>query len=270
MRITRTLPLACAALLGLAAPAAADDHLTGFTTHGSGELSGVVTSPDGKPLAGVAVNIAPASGPRQKVVTDAQGRYRAVIKDGGAYALVFVAGDVRLAGQISVPTRIGDDKIGYDEAIEIHEAVPPAVMPRPLTSALLIPEYSAAAADRGAWTRAWLMLDIDERGAVARVKLVGKPGYDLDRIAIRDAFKLRFEPARDRVGRPTGTLLLWSYEWPSFWWMTDHRFSIDHLPGDLDKVPCKGSGGTHLYFRDCSKPDLSKEPAEPWIERPRS
>src|SRR5689334_18197365 len=108
MRITRTLPLTCAALLGLAAPAASDDrlHLTGFTTHGNGELSGVVTSPDGKPLAGVAVNIAPASGPRQKVVTDAQGRYRAVIKDGGAYALVFVAGDVRLAGQISVPTQI--------------------------------------------------------------------------------------------------------------------------------------------------------------------
>jgi hypothetical protein len=264
--VHRTRALACAALIALAAPAAADEeHVTGFTTHGDGELSGTVTTTDGRPLAGVAVHIASASGARQEVVTDASGRYHAVIRNGGAYTVVFVkAGPVKLGGQISVPTRIDEG-----EAIEIHETVAPAVMPKPLTSPSLIPEYSAAAKDKGVWARAHLMLDIDEQGTVARLKLLGKPGYDLDRIAIREAFRLRFEPARDRVGRPTGALYLWSYEWPSYWWMAQHRFAIERLPEEVAKVPCKGAGGTRSYYRDCSKADPSKGVAEPWIERPR-
>jgi len=254
------------ALLGLAAPAAADERITGFTTHGSGELSGTVTARDGKPLAGVTVNIAPSSGARQQVVTDVHGRYRAEVKDGGAYTLVFIkASDaVRLSGQISVPTHVDE----Y-EAIEIHETVAPAVMPRPLSSTSSIPEYSDAAKQRGPWTRAHLLLDVDDRGLVARLKLLGKPGYDLDRIATRDAFKLRFEPARDRVGRPISAMVLWSYEWPSFWWITEQKLPVDRLPSEALKIPCKGAGGTLRYYRDCSTADLTRDAVEPWIERPR-
>src|SRR5262245_43545756 len=97
--------IAVLALGALAAPApaepSADDGITGFTTYGSGELSGVVAAADGKPLAGVTVHIVPAAGAPQQVVTDSQGRYHAVVKDGGAYAMVFVKGRVRLGGQIS-------------------------------------------------------------------------------------------------------------------------------------------------------------------------
>ena len=244
--------------------AATDEGITGFTTHGSGELSGIVTAEDGKPLAGLTVHIATAAGAQQQVVTDKQGRYRAVIKDGGAYTMVFVRGAVRLGGQISVPTRVAEG-----DAIEIHETIPPAVMPRPLTSTALIPAYSDAAKDRGAWTRAWLMLDVDEQGAVARLKLLTKPGHDLDQTAVQSAFKLRFEPARDRSGRPTRALILWTYEWPSYWWLTEQKLSAERLPAKIEGVPCKGSGGTHKYFRDCGKVDVGKGMAEPWIDRPR-
>jgi hypothetical protein len=268
LEIVRRMPaLVGAALLALAlaGPAAADDEgLTGFTTHGSGELSGMVTSLDGKPLAGVTVHITTASGAQQQVPTDKQGRYRAVVKNGGAYTMVFVRGAVRLGGQISVPTKIDDT-----EAIEIRETIPPAVMPRPVNLMWMIPEYSEAAKDSGVWARAWMMLDVDERGTVARLKLIGKPGHDLDRIAIRDAFKLHFEPARDRVGRPTRALLVWSYEWPSYWWMAERRHSAERMPAEVDKVPCRGTGGLRKYYRDCTKADLTRGVAEPWIDRPR-
>jgi hypothetical protein len=260
--------LACAALIALAAPAApaaADDAgLSGFTTYGSGELEGSVTAADGKPAVGATVYIAPAAGAPQQVVTDAHGRYRAVLRGGGAYTMVFVAGPLRIGGQISVPTRVAEG-----EAIEIHEAIAPAVMPRPLSPEGRIPAYSDAAKDRGAWARAWLMLDVDARGDVARLKLLTRPGHDLDPIAIREAFELRFEPARDRSGRPTSALVLWSYEWPSYWWMTERRYPLSRMPAEVAKVPCKGAGGTVRYYRDCATADLARGMAEPWIARPR-
>ena len=92
-------------------------------------------------------------------------------------------------------------------------------MPKPLTDRAILPEYSEKMTDLDVWARAWLLLDISETGAVTHVKLVNKPGLDLDRIAIRDAFKLRFEPARDRSRRPIRAMLLWTYEWPSYRWM---------------------------------------------------
>jgi hypothetical protein len=260
--------LACAALIALAAPAApalADDApLSGFTTYGSGELDGIVTTADGKPAAGVTVYIAPAAGAQQQVVTDAHGRYRAVLKDGGAYTMVFVEGALRVGGQISVPTRVDGG-----EAIEIHEAVAPAVIPRPLAPTWRVPAYSEAAMGRGVWARAWLMLDVDARGDVARLKLLTRPGHDLDPIAIREAFELRFKPALDRSGRPTSALVLWSYEWPSYWWMTERRYPPGRMPAEVAKIPCKGTGGTFRYYRDCAKPELARGMAEPWIARPR-
>jgi hypothetical protein len=239
------------------------EAVNGFTVYGGGELGGIVTGADGKPAAGVPVHIAPATGAPRQVVTDAQGRYRAVIEDNDAHTTVYVKGPVRLTSQISAPVRLPEG-----EAIEIRETIPPAVMPKALADPSRIPEYSEAAKDRGAWVKAWLMLEIDEQGAVARVKLMQKPGHDLDRIAIRDAFALRFEPARDRAGRPMRTMVMWSYEWPSYWWLTEHRYMPDRLPVSVARVPCRGSGGTHKYQRDCSKVDVSKGMAEPWIDRP--
>jgi hypothetical protein len=50
--------------------------------------------------------------------------------------------------------------------------------------------------------------------------------------------------------------------------MLDHGHSTDRLPADAAGVPCRGSGGTFKYYRDCSTPDLNGALAAPWIERP--
>lgn len=264
-RTRRSTILACAVLTALAAPAAADDaELTGFVTYGAGELSGTVTSSDGKPLAGADVYIVPATGAPQQVVTGKDGRYRATIRAGAAYTTVFVKGHVRIGGEISVPTMTA-----YGEAIEIHDTLPPAVMPKLVSKPWVIPAYSEQAKDKNAWAKAWLMLDIDERGTVTRLQLLRKPGLELDKAAIAEGWKLQFEPARDRVGRAVRTMVLWSFEWPAYWWMLEHKYRINQLPGEVAKVPCRGQGGTSAYFRDCSTPDLSKGFLEAWIDRPR-
>jgi hypothetical protein len=243
-------------------PERTDQDLTGFVTHGDGELRGVVTGPEGRPRAGVEVHILPATGAPRRIVTDRDGRYRADLRGGGAHTVVFVEGPVQIEGHISVQSGETGD------VIEIEDTLPPKVLPELISSPDVIPAYSEAAKDRGAWTKAWLMLEVDAGGLVKRVKLLRRPGHDLERAAIDEAFRLRFAPALDRTDRPVRSILLWAFEWPSFWWMLDHGHSTDRLPADAARVPCRGSGGTFKYYRDCSAPDLNGALAAPWIERP--
>ncbi len=148
-----------------------------------------------------------------------------------------------------------------DEVIEIHDRAHPAHDAR-VTHGM--PPYSDAAIDSNTWARAWLLLDIDANGFVTRLKLLARPGHDLDRIAIERAFATRFSPALDRAGNAVHSQLVWGIEWPAYWWLREHAGNA--LP------PCRGSGPLQLgamtsspVYRDCSEPDLARSVRETWI-----
>jgi hypothetical protein len=177
---------------------------------------------------------------------------------------------------------VADDSaplVGRGEVIEIHD---PPVKPKPLNfKPSKAPPYSDKAILTDAWTKAWMLLDVSTSGVVTRVKFLKRPGYDLEKIALSEAFKLRFDPARDNHGQPVRTYVIWPIEWPSAWWLSDFvgtRSAMPPIvgfpPRRLDaNVPCKGSGplsldSIHPAYKDCSRPDLSKAAVEPWVDPP--
>ena len=183
------------------------------------------------------------------------------------------------------PAATGPRQVQPGEVIVIEPPPrPPAVHARALNDhpRKTLP-YSDRAIDSDAWTRAWLLLEIDPSGRVTRFKFLERPGYDLEPIAARQAFALRFSPARDAKGHPIRTWLVWGMEWPSYGWLIDMTGTASHMPPMVGVpghslaayVPCKGSGpmdlgSIHPTYRDCSTPDLSKNfDAVPWI-RPRA
>ena len=169
------------------------------------------------------------------------------------------------------------------EVIVIEGRAPPSTPPKPTNYVKsAAPPYSDEAILSDAWTKAHLLLEIDERGVVTRVKLLNKPGYKLDAIAITEAFKLRFDPALDGGKRAMRSTLLWEIEWPSAYWLSTFvgtRSAMPKIVGFPPRrqdhyVPCRGSGPWAMgsirpTYKDCSKPDLSKIDTAPWIERPR-
>lgn len=249
--------LALALVFALARPVFADDgRISGFVTYGDGELRGRVTDHDGDPLPRISVHLVSHTGAERVVKTDRDGRYHAALS-GGVQTFVFVPGDVRIEGHVGVSTK---DEAG--EGVTIHEAVPPAIPAMPHTPNSLVIEYSKVAIDRDAWTRAWLLLDVSEAGAVTRLKLLRAPGFDLDRIAVREGLRLRFEPARDRADRPIRAFVMWSFEWPSYTWLRGRAV----IPPEVRSVPCRGSGPTRSYYRDCSRPEHAKLVTAQWID----
>lgn len=278
----------------------------------------VVDSRTGAPVEGARVHVA---GQRLErvIMTDQTGRYGLELPP-GRYRITFSYGKSRTSERTSIQAGSGaivDGRVDgtSGEVIVIHGKPPkPAVPARPKGySPIKAPPYSDRAIVSNAWTRAWLLLDIDETGRVRRFKYLNRPGHDLDGIAAREAFKLRFEPARNRAGRPVGTWMIWLIEWPSYWWlvetfgtasrmpkwvMTDRHGGNSGPPRSLaNSVSCAGSGplwfpsmralpagssrldergrprdespmstSSLRVYRDCSKPDLSKDfDAEPWI-----
>ena len=120
------------------------------------------------------------------------------------------------------------------------------------------------------WARAWLLLDVDAKGRVTKVTFLKKAGHDLDEIAVREARKLRFTPARDDAGRPVASRVVIPMEWPSYWWLVNMDEPPNRVPPRAENVPCAGSGplrfeSLHPTFRDCSLPDLNKIATEPWV-----
>jgi hypothetical protein len=149
-----------------------------------------------------------------------------------------------------------------DETIVIHDPIAQPAEPVHPQPPLL--RYSDEAVLSNHWGRAWLLLDIDSTGFVTRLKFLNRPGRDLDPIAIETAFATRFTPALDYTGHPVHSRLVWSLEWPSWWWSHEHA--------GTGVPPCRGSGPLNLggitanpVYRDCSKPDLGRIPTEPWI-----
>lgn len=244
----------------------------------------------GAPVEGAVVHVSNAEGFETTVTTGADGRY-AVDVAPGKYRIVFVQDENAIKGQIIVVE--GQDttfdarlKLASPEVIVIEELKRPAVLPEPVNRhvATAVPPYSDAAIERDAWTRAWLLLDVDETGKVTQLKFLKKPGYDLEPIAIAEGFKLAFKPARDDRNRPVRTFVLWPIEWPSMYYLTLHDGHPTRMPGQrafghgsaASRVPCKGSGpwkfsnriAAYRGYRDCSRPDMTKVNSEPWILRP--
>jgi hypothetical protein len=256
-----------AVVAGSAVPAFAENHdrtrdkVHGFVTYGTGEVSGRVTDEDGSAMAGADVHIVAGAAVEQVVKTDRDGKFKVTV-GGGISSWVFVQGKARITGQAIVPSG------GDGEIVEIHEAIPPAVMPKPRANPLAIPTYNDEAIEHNTWTRAWLLLDVDEAGKVQRLKLLKSPGFDLDEIAVRTGFKLRFDPALDRAQRPTSALVVWILEWPAYYWLLEQKDQlVSRVPEKAAIVPCRGTGPTHSIYRDCSRPDLTKAMSQPWFDR---
>lgn len=238
------------------------DKVHGFVTYGIGEVSGRVTDEDGQPMPAADVHIVAGSAVERVVKTDKDGKFKATVGGGGS-SWVFVHGKARITGQALVPSE------GDGEIVEIHEVIPPSVMPKPLSDQLAIPKYSDEAIKRNTWTRAWLMLDVDDTGTVRRLKVLKSPGFDLDAIAIRTAFALRFEPALDRARRKTSALVVWKIEWPAYYWLLEQKDkTISRMPVEASTVPCRGTGPTRSVYRDCSRADMSNAMSQPWVDRP--
>jgi hypothetical protein len=247
-------------VLSFASTAAADGgRVSGFVTYGVGELRGRVTGQDGKPIGGERVHVVSNTRAEQIVTTDSDGRFRAELR-GGISTMVYVEAEAHIAGQVTLPAAAGSS------VVEIHEAIPPAELAIPLDPTI-VPEYSATAIDNDTWTRAWMLLDVDQTGSVVRLKMLRRPGFDLDAIATQAALKLKFEPARDQAGAPIRTLVIWSFEWPSFWWLKNRHSSVTRLPDDVTRVPCRGVYPTRTQSRDCSEPDMAMALREPWLTR---
>lgn len=173
---------------------------------------------------------------------------------------------------------------GGGEVIVIDERpARPAVFPKPKNySSTKTPPYSDRAIESDAWTRAWLLLEIDRSGAVTRFKFINRPGYDLEGIAAHEVFKLRFTPARDAAGRKVRSWVIWLIEWPSHGWLNARMGITTRMPPIVGFPPrsmasavrCKGSGPLSMdsiypVYRDCSRPDLKKSfDAEPWYMSP--
>lgn len=170
------------------------------------------------------------------------------------------------------------------EVIEVEGKAPPITPPAAKNFVKQkAPPYSDRAILSDAWTKAWMLLDVDEQGVVQRMKFLKHPGYDLEKIAVAEMFKLRFAPALDATKRPMRTQILWEIEWPSAYWLSTFVGTrsampkyVGHPPRRQDHyVPCRGSGPWAMgsirpTYKDCSKPDLSKIKTAPWIARPRS
>lgn len=249
----------------------------------AGELSGVITDrKSGQPVEGVLVHVAGPGGSEKVVSTDRDGRYRVEL-DAGTYRVLIAYGSSQSKASVTLGT---EDELELDEQVDgaLGEVIVvkeprrrvtprrPAVLPKPKNySPVKAPPYSDEAILSDAWTRAWLLLDVDRTGKVRRFKFLKRPGHDLEQIAAAEAFKLRFEPGRDGKRRPVDTWVVWLIEWPSHGWLIDLIGIATRMPRELaGYVPCAGSGplnldSVHPTYRDCSKPDLSKAAGEKWI-----
>lgn len=261
-------------------------------------LVGRVTDLLDRPVPNIRVHVL-SPDDHQIVTTDQDGQYRVVVDGYQQIAVVVGAGNFHTfrGGTIKDGATQRLDfqlEIAEGEIIRIVDGKPPTVPPKlPPDASRLTPPYSDEAIVRDAWAKAWLLLDVSETGKVLRVKLVKRPGFGLDEIAVQEAMKLKFEPALDEAHKPMRTMIYWAMEWPSYGWLTTNRgtaarmpvesYAIDPFKGNfggltlnmgentLAYVPCAGSGPLNLdqlhpVYRDCSKPNAAKVRYLPWLD----
>jgi hypothetical protein len=223
----------------------------------AGELTGRVADADGKPVANARVQLVSKSGERT-LTTDQQGRFKADVVEP---TMVAVYNGLQVTGGSSTT-----ENVDGNEAIVLREADRPTKLAKALSDPTAIPDYTDAIRDENAWVRAWVLVEVNESGGVSRVKLLNPPGFGLDAIAIRDAFKLKFEAARNRVDKPVPSLVVWKFEWPP---------SGSRPPSNKwSRLPCRQNADDKWYamntpYRDCSQPNMAAWVTTPWIDRPR-
>jgi len=261
----RIASLVIVGALSIAATARAEDRtgdIHGFVWHGQDHVDGQVSDAAGHPLAGVLVHVVSTGDVERVIATDRAGHYRVKVAP-GAQCLVFVYGDVKISSSAASSHVVNDE-----EMIEVHDAAMVAQPPRPRHRPRL-PAYSDAATDHDEWLRAWLLLDVDESGAVKRVKVLDHAGFDLDPIAVRAAFALDLEPARDQANRPTHGHVLWAFDWPAYSWMVANAGGLmTQIPDSVKYLSCKGSGDRRTDEKSCAPPTLANALSAPWIARP--
>lgn len=196
-------------------------------------------------------------------------------------AMVMSVGSLALADPVPIET-------GKDEEIHIDQKIVRPQPPKLLDDRLAIPPYNEDIRTSNAWVVSYVWLDIDETGAVQRVKFIKRPHHGLDQTAIDWALARRFSPAMNQFGHPVSSLVHYEMEWPSYDWLIDLKHSVRRLPTNADMAgvdmageaylskmpPCAKDASwefdslkTHIS-RDCSKPDLSHaNAAEPWYPR---
>ena len=265
-----------------------------------GRIAGRVIDLSDQPVKDASVFISGPSGLEVTVRTDPMGHYEATVPTSGPHTVIFAFGKDRTTQRVNVPDG-GVAKLDTtleigSELIEVHERDRPLQFAKPISDIRAIPPYSDAAALGDRWARAWLLLDIDDRGVVSRVKFIKRPGYDLETIAVKHAFGLTFDPARDKHGYPAASYVLWTLEWPALDWLKENQYTANRLPM-LDTLqvdggvivqtypPCGAENGAaaawnfsdgvsdahHMGLRDCSVPDMATADAtEPWILRDAS
>jgi len=263
-----------------------------------GKISGRIVDISEQPLRDVSVVISGPKGVEATVVTDPTGHYVANVKP-GPHTVMFTFGNKHVTSRVEVTDNAlakldGMLEVG-GEVIDVLDTPRPVKYAKPKSDPLAIPKYSDKAALTDTCSTAWLLLDVDERGVVTRFKFLKRPGNDLDDIAIKHAFGLKFDPARNKFGFPTRSYIVWPLEWPSMEWMKENELPTNRLPnffasqqfdaGSRFSVafssypPCNDGpwrfadpkgGGSHAT-RDCSVADLSRANAgEPWILRDAS
>ncbi|MEZ4403685.1 MAG: carboxypeptidase-like regulatory domain-containing protein [Kofleriaceae bacterium] len=266
-----------AGLLALACPLTASaERITGR----------VLARADGAPVEGAVVYLTAPDGASLTATTTADGRYGFDVIP-GTYQVTFLYGDARQRGTVVVAPdtpMVLNGRLAVDiaETIVVDETHRPAVLPEPITPRFsqATPPYSDRAILHDVWTRAWLLLSVDDTGEVTKLKLLRDPGYDLGPIAISEGFKLRFTPARDAAGNRVSTLVIWPIEWPAQSWLVTFQGQATRMPeakpmssrSQASYVPCKGSGPWRLGsqykgYRDCARPDLAAAKTVPWILR---
>ena len=236
-----------------------DDLVQGFVAASAGEIRGRVVDAGGHPVANAPVHLVTEHGERT-LTTDKEGRFKTEVAEP---TMVVVYGGARVSGSSATTQRIEGT-----EAISVHDVEPPATPAKALSDPTLIPEYTDAILDKNVWARAWLLLEVNDTGFVSRVKLLNAPGYDLDAIAVREAFDLKFEPARNRLGKPMPSQVMWKFEWPPSVW---NRGS-SRIPPRASQLPCRRSATDTWYelntpYRDCSRPNMAAAIRAPWITR---
>jgi Carboxypeptidase regulatory-like domain len=232
----------------------------------------------GVPLQGVTVNAIDTAGTSVIVTTDDNGAYAFDLAP-GRYRITFLQGKQRVTGLVTLATggvaRLnGRLNVAIDETIVLDDVRKPKVLPEPIrtNTNTKTPPYSDRAILEDAWTRAWLLLDVDATGTVTQLKFLKRPGHDLESIAIAEGFALTFTPARNDRNEAVSAMVLWPIEWPAQSWLHYLQGQPTRMPefGKAAAVPCQGSGPWRMKsiykgYRDCSRPDLTKAGSEPWI-----
>ena len=226
----------------------------------------------GKPIANARVHVLPHGGKRIETKTDADGRFRVEVTTTGPHNIGIAIDGARSFRTVDVQAGIANkletafelDRSG-GEVIRIDDERRPT--PKVDAKSTVDPRinlpYSDEAISGDVWARAWLLLDIDERGTVTRLKLLKPPGHGLDKIAVEAAFALTFEPALGGDDRPMKTYKLWTYEWPAWGYMIKENGSPIRRNPDHHDVHMLGAGTEPPAIRGGSTPVMSTETYSP-------